>query len=205
MPDEFPGPDESPMNDPRKIWQDQPTEAMKMSLDEIRRRAQKLQAKNRISALVTIVIGFVLCVWFARACAGTQDAVPRIGLGMLSLWGLYAAYQAYKWIWPGRLAANATFSTSLDFYRWELERRRDYARHIWRRAGLTFCFAGIALFIIPALIGVLKTPRLLVNLVPFFVLLVIWLVVFFSLRRRNQRQLQREIDDLKMLETENRS
>jgi hypothetical protein len=193
-------PDEFPMNDPKKIWQSQPTEAIKMSLDEIRRKAQKLQTKARMSALVTIVIGLVLCVFFGRAFAVAQNAVPRIGLGMLSLWGLYAAYQAYKWTWPGRLAADATFSTSLDFYRSELERSRDYGRQVWRRAGLTFCFAGMAVVIIPGLIEALKTPRLLLNLLPFFVLLVTWLVVFFSMRRRKLRKLQGEIDELKMLE-----
>jgi Flp pilus assembly protein TadB len=124
---------------------------------------------------------------------------------MLSLWGLYAAYQAYKWTWPGTLPADATLSTSLGFYRGELERRHDYARHVWRRAGLTFCFAGLALVILPALIGAFRTPRLLLNVAPLFVLLVIWFVVFFSMRRRNQRKLQREIDELKFLEEENRS
>jgi hypothetical protein len=198
-------PDKFPMNDPQKIWQDQPTEAIKMSLDEIRRRAQKLQTKGRLAALSTIVIGLVLCVFFALSSARPQEVVGRVGWGMLSLWGLYAAYQAYKWIWPGRLAADATFSTSLDFYRSELERSRDYARHVWRRAGLTFCFAGLALVVIPGLIGALRNPRLLWNVVPLFVLLVTWFVVFFSMRRRNQRKLQREIDELKALEGENRS
>jgi hypothetical protein len=52
---------------------------------------------------------------------------------------------------------------------------------------------------------VLGAPRLLVNAVPLFVLLAIWLAVFSPLRKRQQRRLQREIDELKMLETENRS
>jgi hypothetical protein len=189
-------PDEFPMNDPRRIWQDQPTEVMKMSLDEVRRRAQKLELRDRLSTLASIVIGFFLfflCIWFARIGAGLA---PRIGWAMLSLWALYYVYQAYKWVWPGRLAADATFSTSLEFYRKELERKRDYGRHIWRRAGLTFCFAGLAFVVIPALVEVLKKPRLPLNLVPFFALLVIWSVVFFSMRRRRQRNLQKEIDDL---------
>jgi lipopolysaccharide export LptBFGC system permease protein LptF len=198
-------PDESPMNDPQKIWQDQPTEAMKMSLDEIRRKAQRLRTKGRLAALLTIVIGLVLCVFFALTASRPQEVVSRIGWGMLSLWGLYAAYQAYRWTWPGTLAADATLSTSLDFYRRELERRHDYARHVWRRAGLTFCFAGLALVVLPALIGAFRTPRLLLNVVPLFVLLIIWFVVFFSMRRRNQRRLRREIDELKMLGGENRS
>jgi hypothetical protein len=59
--------------------------------------------------------------------------------------------------------------------------------------------------VLPALISVLGAPRLLVNAVPLFVLLAIWLAVFSPLRKRQQRRLQREIDELKMLETENRS
>jgi polyferredoxin len=193
-------PDEFPMHDPQRIWQGQPTEAMKMSLDEIRRRARKLQTRGRLAALSTIVIGLVLCVLFALTAARPQELLGRIGWAILSLWGSYAAYQAYKWTWPGTLAADATLSTSLDFYRRELERKHDYARHVWRRAGLTFCFAGLALVVLPALIGAFRTPRLLLNVAPLLVLLVIWLVVFFSLRRRNRRKLQREIDELKLLE-----
>jgi uncharacterized membrane protein len=192
--------DEFPINDPQKIWQDQPTEAIKMSLDEIRRKVRKLQMKGRLAAVAWIVMGLALSVLFAHSAARPQEVVERIGLGMLSLWGLYGAYQGYRWIWPGTLAADAAMSASLGFYRKELERRHDYARHVWRRAGLTFCFAGLALVILPALIGALRTPRLLVNAVPFFVLLAVWLVVFFSMRKRQQGQLQREIDELKALE-----
>jgi uncharacterized membrane protein len=190
-------PDKFPMNDPQKIWQDQPTEKMKMSLDEIRRKAQKLQTKARLEALAWIVIGLVLCVLFAHSCARAQAVVARIGWGMLSLWGLYGAYQASKWIWPGSLAAHATMNTSLDFYRRELERRHDYVQHVWRRAGLTFCFAGLAVVIVPA---ALSTPGLLFNAVPFFILLVVWLVAFLFMRKRQQRALQREIDELNALQ-----
>src|SRR6266849_6558943 len=119
-------PDEFPMHDPKKIWQDQPTEPIKMSLDEIRRKAQKFQTKSRLKVLAGMVIGLFLCVSFARMSAKVPDLVPRIGWGVLSLWALYCACQAYKWIWPRRLAEDATLSTSLDFYRSELERRRDY-------------------------------------------------------------------------------
>lgn len=193
-------PDEFPLNDPKKIWQDQPTEAIKMSLEEVRRKAQKFQTKSRLATIAWFVMGLLLCVAFARMSTGVQDVIPRIGWGVLSLWALYGPYQAYRWIWPGRLAEDATLNTSLDFYRRELERKRDYERHIWRRSGLTFCFAGLALAILPELIPALKTPRLLLNAAPFFVLLVIWFVLFFVLRKRNRQKLQREIDELNALE-----
>jgi len=65
---------------------------------------------------------------------------------------------------------------------------------------LTFCFVGVALALIPELIPALKTPRLLLNAAPFFVLLVIWFVLFFFIRKRNRLRLQREIDELHALE-----
>jgi len=151
-------PSEFPVNNPRSIWQNQPTEPFKMSADEMRRKAQQLQRKARLVALTWITTGILLCVGFARTFARAQDVVPRIGWGLLSLWGIYGAYQAYKWIWPRKLAPDATVSTSLAFYRSELERQRDYGRHLWRRSGLTFCFLGLAMVVVPALMRSLETP-----------------------------------------------
>jgi hypothetical protein len=198
-------PSEFPMNDPRNIWQNQPTEAFKMSADELNRKAHQRQRRARFEAIYSIIIGLILCVFFARTIARTHEALSRMGLGLLSLWSIYFAYQAYKWIWPGRLGPDATASTTLHSYRSELEKRRDYGRHIWRRAGLTFCFLGVALFLAPGLIKSLEAPRLLVNAAPVFVLLVIWLAVFFPMRKRNQRKLQQEIQELRVFERESRS
>jgi muconolactone delta-isomerase len=192
MPDEFP--------DPKKIWQEQPTEAIEMSLEEIRRKAHQFQAKGRWKALIAIVIGIALCGVFAVTSAKAQYLVLRIGWGVLSLYGLFSAYQAYKWIWPSSLAADATVGTSLEFYRRELERRRDYVRHIWRRSGVWWCFVGLALIILPAMMASLKNPKLLLNAVPFFVLLSVWFVAFFSIRKRQRQKLQREIDELNALQ-----
>ncbi len=189
----------SPMNDPQKIWQDQPTEPIKMSLDEIRRRMQKFQTKGRLTVALSFVIGLFLCVAFALTFAKMHELVSRIGLGVLSLWVLYFIYATYKWIWPAKLADEAALSTSLEFYRRELEKKRDYNRHVWRRSGLPFCFVGMALLIMPGLIQALETPRLLLNTVPFFTLLVIWFVAFYFIRKRRLQKLQGEIDELKAL------
>ena len=200
-------PSEFPVNDPRNIWQNQPTEPLKMSTNEIRAKAQRHQTKARFQAVYSIIIGLFLCVFFARVFVRPGDywVVSRMGAGLLSLWGIYYAYQAYKWIWPGRLTPGAALNTTLQSYRSELEKRRDYGRHFWRRAGLTFCVLGVAMVIVPALIKSLDTPRLLLNTLPFFVLLAIWLAVFLRLRKRNRGKLQQEIEELRALERENRS
>jgi hypothetical protein len=197
MPDELP--------DPQKIWQEQPTEAIEMSLEEIRRKAHQFHARSRWKALMAIVIGIVLGGVFAAVSAKAQYLVLRIGWGILSLWGLYAAWKAYKWVWPSNLAEDAALSTSLEFYRNELERRRDYTRHIWRNSALWLCFVGLAFLVLPVLGMAVKNPRLLLNAIPFFVLLAAWFVAFVFLRRRDQRMLQREIDELEALPREGRS
>lgn len=176
-----------------------------MSADLLRYKAQQRQSKARLEALFSIIIGLILCVFFARTVTGAQEIIPRIGLGLLSLWSLFFAYQSYKWIWPGRSSSDPALNSTLESYRSQLEKQRDYVRHIWRRAGLPFCFFGLALVVIPEVIKLLKTPRLLVNFVPFFVLLVLWFAIFLPLRKRNQRKLQREIDELRAFERESRT
>jgi len=191
MPDEF--------QDLKKLWQDQPMEAIPMSLQLLRRRAQELQTKSRLAALAWMAIGLVLAIVFAAGLVRTQNLLSRIGLGVLSLWALYGVYQVYRRMWPASIAADAAWSTSLDFYRKELERRRDYVRDIWRLSVLWLFFIGLALLILPMLIATRSNPRLLLNAIPFFVLLLVWFVAFFFIRKRDQRNLQAEIDELKAL------
>jgi len=188
MPDEF--------HDPQKVWQDQPMEAIQMSLQLLRRRAQELQTKSRLAALAWMAIGLVLAIVFAAGLVRTQNLLSRIGLGVLSIWALYGVYQVYRRMWPANIAADAAWSTSLDFYRKELERRRDYVRDIWRLSVLWLFFIGLALLILPMLIGTRANPRLLLNAIPFFVLLLVWFVAFFFIRKRDRRNLQAEIDEL---------
>jgi len=196
-------PSKFPMHDPQNIWQSQTTEPFKMSTTQLRLRAQQNQKKARLKAQFSIVIGLVLFVLFARTFAKGGDVVPRMGLGLISLWCLYFAYQAYRWIWPGRLAPDAPLNATIKSYRSALEKRRDYARHIWRKSGLTFCFLGLALVVVPGLIQSIDHPGLLTNFVPIFVLLTLWFVAFFFISRRDRRKLQREIGELRAFETEN--
>jgi uncharacterized membrane protein YfcA len=193
-------PNELPMNDPRNIWQNQPKEPFKMSVDQMRLKVHRFQIKARFKVLYAITIGLSICVFFGWNCIRAQEVLSRMGFGLLSVCGIYFAYQAYKWIWPRNLPQDAPVSTSLEFYRSELERRRDYSRHVWRRSGLTFCFLGLVMALAPGLNDSLDNPRLLVNTVPFFALLIIWFVAFFYLKKRGQHELQREIDELRAFE-----
>ena len=198
-------PSESPMNDPKSVWQNQPTEPFKMSTSDLRRKVQRGRLKARLEALYSITVGFLLALGFGLAITRTQELVSRVGWGLLSVWSIYFAYVTYRWILPGRLEGDAALNTTIQSYRSELEKRREFGRRIWRNSGLPFCFLGMALVMAPGLIASIENPRLLVKAVPVFALLAVWLAMFFPLRRRKQQKLQQEIEELRGFEAENRS
>ncbi|MGB0012040.1 MAG: hypothetical protein WBQ03_10565 [Candidatus Sulfotelmatobacter sp.] len=196
---------EFPMNDSRNIWKDQTTEAFKVSADELRRKARQRERKSRFEAAYSVIIGLFLFVFFGLGAAKVHDLAPRIGFGVLSIWGVHFAYQACKRIWRERLLPDATLNTTLQSYRSELEKRRDYTRHFWHKAGLTFVFVGMVLVVTPPLIKSLGTPRLLLNFAPLFGLLAVWCAIFFPKMKRNRRKLQQEIEELRGFERETRA
>jgi hypothetical protein len=199
MPNEFPSPD------PQNIWQNQPTEQFIMSADQLRYKGQQLQRRARVKTIFSIIMGIALFIFFGRQTFLAGYSVPGIGLGLISLWGIYFAYQAYHWTWPKRVAQDATLDTTLRSYKSGLEQQGYYARNIWLRTGLPFCFLGLALVVVPGLIKSFSKPGLFVNFVPLFGLLASWFVGFYFIRRRDRRKLAQEIEEVRAFEGANRS
>ncbi len=216
-------PNEFPMNDPRNIWQKQPTEAFKMSADQLRHKAEKRKRTARFSVLYSIVISVILFVILARELATVPEWFSplvlgplslwsiRIGLGLLCLWSIYFPYWAFRRIWPGRLTPDATLNTTVQSYRSELERQRDYGRNTWVRGGLAFAFFGMAMVMVPMVMVrvpvLIKAtpvtgPRLLLDVAPFLLLAMAWAVMFY-MRNRSRQKLQQEIEQLHAFEREN--
>jgi len=197
-------PSDFPMKDPQEIWQNQPTEPLKMSASDLRRKALVRQSRARLEALSTIIIGIIPCVVFAWSFARAHEMLARMGWGLLSLCGIYAAYHAYKWIWPQSLPEEAPISTCLEFYRRELERRRDYV-HRWWRSGLPF-FLLLGMVMAGVGTGARNAPpHPLLNALPFFLILAIWAVAFLLMRKKLGREnLQQEIEELRAFERERR-
>jgi hypothetical protein len=205
---------EFPMNDPQSVWQNQPSEPLKMSATDLRRKALEARPKARFAMLFIIIVGIVCCVVFASSFARAHAALARMGYALVSLSMIYAAYHAYKWTWPGNLPEGAPIDTCLEFYRRELERQRDYS-HRWWRSGLpVLTLLGVVMAAVGTgsrnapprwllALGANKHP--LLNALPFLLALAIWVVAFLILRKKQgPKILQREIEELRALERENR-
>jgi len=94
-------------------------------------------------------------------------------------------------------------TAGLEFYRREIERRR----HLFRRV-LQWSFGpvllAVAALLLPIVTGGIKKRGAFRNMLPFLTLLALWIGGFFILRIRQQRQLQREIEELNGIERENK-
>ncbi len=146
-------------NDPRTIWQNQPTEPSIMTMEKIR---------------------------------------EKIAIA----WSLAGQYFLKRGVWSATLPRDAALSTGLESYRREVERRRYISGHflLWSLAPVVL---ALATFIVPLLnLGIRK--EMLFNMIPFLVLSVLWIAGVFVIRVRDQRELQREIDELNDIERENR-
>lgn len=191
-------PDNASTDDLKTLWRNQMTEQPQISLERFRHKARKLRKKARrevyrLSAMAVIVVSFALV-----AMLRTQGTVQHIGLGIVAVWGLLLPLLAHRFLRPATKESEATLASSIDFYRKQLERHRDYRRQVWIW-GVAPLFLGAAVFFSPIL---LENPKLAPNILPFTILLTLWAAAFFYLSRRNLRKLRRKLDILDELQKE---
>ena len=196
--------DDSPENDPRRIWKNQPTEPSVITVEKIRLKARELHAKTRRQMLGTLagplVAGFFYAFGLREFPALRQVLEPLFALALA--WSLAGLYFLNRQMWSAAMPGDLGFSAGLEFCRREIERRRYLLGRV-----LLWSFGpallAIGTFILAlAMIG--RPDRgMLPNALPFLALVIVWIIGYFVARLREQRQLQRELDELNEIETEN--
>lgn len=120
-------------------WQSQPIDPPQITLTFIHHHASKLNAQLRREKQAlygTIVVGSVVTVAALLLRAPTMSTamiyVTSLGL-MLAIAGfIYVAMQAQRRSSRVALRPEESVAASLNAYRTELQRRRDYYHHSWR-------------------------------------------------------------------------
>jgi hypothetical protein len=199
--------DDSPGNDMRTIWQNQPTEPSVMTLDKIRRKTQELRAKTRHTLLGGIAVSLIMVAISGYGIASGDGLVVRAVFGFAIAWSLAGQYFVNRGMRPATLPEDAALSTSLESYRREVERQRYLSGRflLWSLGPVVLPIATLIVLLLSFLInrGMLPEQALL-KMIPFLTVLAIWVVCVFVIRIRHQRELQREIDELNNTERENK-
>lgn len=190
--------------DPKEIWQTQPTEQSTMTLEKIHQKVRELHGKTRqelikvIAAPVLVVV--ISCLAFAQSHDPVlqRDPVQAWILAFAFAWSIAGQAALHRGMRLATLPGDAAMTTALEYYRREVERMRA----LYRR-GLLWSFGPIVLALGAFCLTFARNRALLPNALPFMSLVVIWIAAFFVLRMRIQKELQREIDELNKIEKSN--
>jgi uncharacterized membrane protein YfcA len=140
------------------LWQQQSREERLMPLDDIRTKAERLDAKTRRWRVITAVL-FVLLLMKGALEVWTQEGMlERAGDLLLLVALVYIAYRYRK----QRLAAPPVAlgrTNCADFYRAELVRQRDLSKDGW---GFLLPFVpGMALALLDGRLEARSTSQLI--------------------------------------------
>jgi hypothetical protein len=196
--------DDLPGDGPKNIWLNQRTEAPTMTLKLIQQRSRDLRAKTRRKLLGTLAGPLAASLFYGfgmKEFAPLRQVLQPLFAFALA-WSLAGLYFLNRGMWSAVMPGDAGLSTGLEFCRREIERQRDLLRRV-----LVWSFGPVLLaigtFILAlAMVGT-RELGIFPNGLPFLILVVVWIVGYFIVRLREQRELQCEIDELNDIGKEN--
>jgi hypothetical protein len=196
--------DDLPGHGPKNIWLNQRTEAPTMTLKLIQQRSRDLRAKTRRKLLGTLAGPLAASLFYAfgmKEFAPLRQVLQPLFAFALA-WSLAGLYFLNRGMWSAVMPGDAGLSTGLEFCRREIERQRDLLRRVllWSFGPVLLAIGTFILAL--AMVGT-RDRGIFPNGLPFLILIVVWIVGYFIVRLREQRELQREIDELNDIEKEN--
>ena len=190
--------DHTGAKDPGAIWRNQPEERIAMNLEQImQRRTEGLSSSTRSEILVSIGAALFFVAVVAWRIAPFHDRLPEIGFGAVLAWVAISLYWFRHRIWRRNASRpDAVAAAGAEYYRKELERRRDHLRNPWLWHGPLFLACAVLVGILAA--ETFRGYQDLRNVLPLVLLLVVWTGYGAWRRRRQARELQQEIDEMSL-------
>jgi Flp pilus assembly protein TadB len=186
-------PNELPPKDLKTVWQNQDSEGIQMSIDEIRTKARSFERKIRRRNLREYIAAAFIAAGFAFFAWHSPSPIIRLGNLTVAVGALFFAYQLHLRGSSRTQPKEMGTMGGLDFYLGQLERERtlldeSWKWMIWLIPGMIVLMAGV---IANGWIG---------KAAPFLAItclwIGIWLWMMLSRNKRRARALQQEIDEL---------
>ena len=187
---------------PKTLWQNQPAETSKMSLILIRQKARELRARARRQMIGSLAVPMVVAYMYDFCITHFPNWLQMLNppFALALAWSIAGIYFLNRGKRSEEMLPEAGLSTGLQFCRKEIEQRRDYFRRVvaWLFAPVVLAIATCA-----TALSVAAGPAKFLEVVPFIMLGVAWIVAYLWMRARQMRQLQRELDELSEIEGAN--
>jgi hypothetical protein len=178
----------------KEIWQCQPVEGIKMSAEQIRKRAGGFEKKIMWRNVREYVSGLIAAGLFASFFVKNHDPMFRSACGLMIVGLAYVAWQLHRKGAAASVPEDMGAASSLQFYRKQLERQRDLAASVWSWY-LAPLVPGLVLFAVSSALGDPR-PRKLIILALFYGFSAGLFIFIWKLNARGARCLQKMIDEL---------
>lgn len=185
---------ENPANPVQQLWQNQPVEGIQMSADLLRHRAGKFERKIMRRNLREYVSSLAAAAAFGFFFATTRAILFRIAYALFIAGLGWVVFQLHRKGSARTMPADMGTSTSLQFFRAELERQRDAVKNVW-----SWYLAPLVPGFLLLTAGSLMARPYPYGLISAAIMDGFVAVVFFVVWRMNMRAarcLQRMIDEL---------
>jgi hypothetical protein len=162
-----------------------------------------LHAKTRKQLLGTLT-GPLVAVFFYALATRMFSPLPQLVHPLFALalvWGLAGLYFLNRGMWPPVMPGDAGISSGLEYCRQEIERRCYLLGRV-----LVWSFGPVLLAIGTFILALamIRTDRgIFPNGLPFLALVVLWIIAYFVVRFREQRELRHEMEELNDIERAN--
>jgi hypothetical protein len=189
-------------DDPGHIWREQPEENRPVNLEHIvNRRTEELSSSTRSEILTSIGAALLLIAVMAWRLPVVREGLLEFAFAAAMVWVAISVYWFRRRIWPGKSSPRGSVAaTGIEYYRAELERRRDHLKNEWLWHGPLFLAAIVFIAVVMGRANIVFQP--LRNVLPLVILLAAWTGFGLWRRRRQAGELQREIDEIDSLHTE---
>lgn len=190
--------DQAKGGDPGLIWRNQQPAVNQDKV--VNRRIEDLYSSTRWEILLSFSAALLPIGVLAWRLEGAQQRLVEIGFTAVILWIAISLYWFRHQIWgrgssrPDRVAA-----TGLEFYRAELEHRRDHLRNGWLWHGPLFLASIILISVMTGKANITFQP--LRRVLPLIVLLAAWTGFGVWRRHLQANEIQREINEVEHLGT----
>ena len=181
--------------DPGALWRSQPQEEVDMDVRQFMTlRTRDLRSATRTEILTSFAAAIFFIAVVAWRIPQSQGWTMPLAFGAVLLWIFACLYWFRRRIWPPPLSKDALAASCSDYYRCQLEQRRDHLRNEWLWHGplLFACLICFTAVFRNTFYGYARIGTIL----PFVGLLVVWVAFGFWRRWRQANELQREIDEL---------
>jgi hypothetical protein len=183
-------------SDPGGIWRDQPEEKLPVDLKQIvERRTEQLSSITRWEILGSIGATLFLVGVMGWRLQLAHENLLEFGFASAFAWVAISLYCFRRRIWlQDSSQRDAVAASGREFYRTQLERRRDHLRNEWLWHGPLFL---ASILFVAMLAGKANMAfRSLGSIAPLLALLAAWTGFGIWRRRLQANELQREIDEL---------